>query len=235
MFPSAFSALSAVKSSLSRALRGPERSVGPAAEARAQDNRRGRRERREEQKSLVFIDAPPTSSALSAVRFALSRALRRPGAIVEPAARTRTLINRRGRRARRVEQQSARVNRCSPSAISAPSAVKSDQLRALQGPERRVGPAAEARTQINRRGREERREEQGRAVLTGCVPSATSALSTVKFALSRALRGPRSDAWNRRQEQERGFNRRGREERREEQGRAVLTGCPPPRPQRPPR
>jgi hypothetical protein len=146
---------------------------------------------------------------------------------VGPVARTRTRINRRGRRARRVEQQSARVNRCSPSAISAPSAVKSDQLRALRGPERRVGPAAEARTQINRRGREERREEQGRAVLTGCVPSATSALSTVKFALSRALRGPRSDAWNRRQEQERGFNRRGRRERREEQQGGRANRCPP--------
>jgi hypothetical protein len=119
-----------------------------AVEPRTQNNRRGRRERRVEQKRDVLIDAPSASSALSAVKFALSRALRRP---------------------------------------------RNDAWNRRQEQERG----------FNRRGRRERREEQQGGRANRCPPSASSAFSAVKPALSRALRRPRNDAWGLRQEQAR--------------------------------
>jgi hypothetical protein len=151
---------------------------------------------------------------------------------VGPAARTRTQINRRGRRERRGEQKGGQED----GIVFPPRPQRSPRLNLpyhapCGDPERCVEPAARTRTQVNRRGREERRVEQKRDVLIDAPLRALSALCGQIRPITCAA-ATRSDAWNRRQEQERTINRRGRKGRRVEQGSAVLTGCFPLRPQR---
>jgi hypothetical protein len=168
---------------------------------------------------------PSASSALSAVRFALSRALRRPGAMRGPCGKSKNADQ--PQRPRRAQSGTGEpCPHCCPP-LRPQRSLRSDSPYHVRcgDPERCVGPAARARTQINRRGRRERRGEQGSVVLTGCPPL-------------RPQRSPRSNlpyhapcgdperrvgpaAGTRTQ-----INRRGRRERRGEQKRDVLIAAP---------
>jgi hypothetical protein len=151
--------------------------VRRAARTRTQINRRGRRERREAQKrrSRRWDCVPSASSALSAVRFALSRALRRPGAMRGPCGKSKNADQ--PQRPRRAQSGTGEpCPHCCPP-LRPQRSLRSDSPYHVRcgDPERCVGPAARARTQINRRGRRERRGEQKRDVLIAaplCVLSA---------------------------------------------------------------
>jgi hypothetical protein len=135
LFPSASSALSAVKPALSRALRRPRAMRGTGGKNKNAESTAEAAESAEENRGALSSLMPPSaSSALSAVKFALSRALRRPGAMRGPCGKNKNANQpQRPQRAQRRTGE-RRPDWVFPSASSAPSAVKNALSRALRRP-----------------------------------------------------------------------------------------------------